>query len=214
MMPPQLPPQLINICDFMQTHGASLHAPMDDDRVNAAINESKVIAELKNNFPFIIEPPRPRHWWDFAVQEADKFYPVNIKITQMKSVADNMNCKLGMYYALTGEIAEFANESSWQIYLRELSKNIKENNKDYYFLVINKSDSCDVILQRLKTLGSLNPSGSNLPFQCVWEHNRQPLARTFEDAKKFLLSNLGKSISLRADIYLQFRHFFPNYLEQ
>lgn len=44
---------------------------------------------------------------------------------------------------------------------------MRENNKDYYFLVINKTNNADIFFNSLKMLYELIPNGNNLPFQCV-----------------------------------------------
>ena len=53
--------------------------------------------------------------------------------------ADNLNCKLGIYYALTGSMLTFDNTIAWDNYFKMLSNNLKENHTNYYFLILNKS---------------------------------------------------------------------------
>ncbi len=162
-------------------------------------------------FGEVIAPPQKRHWWDFAIRENGVLYPVNIKVTEMSPAADNLNCKLGLYYALTGKEPNFANEIRWREFFSNLSDDMSENDRDYYFLVFNKSEPGEVVLANLKGLRTLQPNGNNLPFQCCWKDNRQIKERSFAEAQNFLLECLGESAKLRAQIYLEFKETFPNY---
>jgi len=90
---------------------------------------------------------------------------------------------------------------------------MKENDKDYYFLVINKNDTSDIFVNGLKTLRILQPNGSNLPFQCEWDINKKPKERTYDEAKAFIIKNLFLSIRQRADIYITFNRLFGDYYE-
>jgi hypothetical protein len=46
------------------------------------------------------------------------------------------------------------------------------NKKDYYFLVINKKNSKDIIINSIKGLVILTSNINNLPFQICWNKNR------------------------------------------
>lgn len=206
-----IPTVLLEIRDYICANPVQMTSA-DDGRVASAINEKIVVDKIREHFSSVQEQPSTRHWWDFAVEENDEFYPVNIKLTGERATTDNMNCKLGLYYALTGDIPNFANETPWDAFFSRLVENIRENDKDYYFFVVNKINN-DVFVQGLKTLQTLTPNGNNLPFQCHWESNRDLQPRNFTDARKFLLSALGQSVSLRRNIYIDFHRHFPQYLE-
>lgn len=57
---------------------------------------------------------------DCSFEENNNFYPVNIKVSTTKT-ADNLNCKLEIYYALTGKIPPFSNGVIWEIYFKNLN---------------------------------------------------------------------------------------------
>lgn len=57
---------------------------------------------------------------------------LNIKITTTHTI-DNLNCKLGIYYALTGDIPSFNNGINCDQYFCNLKTNLKENSADAYF---------------------------------------------------------------------------------
>lgn len=199
-----------DICQYLCDKKFDLSCVTSDGRLNAAINESEIISIIQEKFE--INVPRSRAWYDFAIEDGDKFFPVNIKVTDTTH-ADNLNCKLGLYYALTGRKPSFQNEIGWLPFFEELSKNFGyDKNHDYYFLVVNKSNRNDIFCTTLKSLKSLQPNGNNLPFQSRWKDNREPQCRTFESAAEMLLTTLGQSIKLRADVYFNFKRYFPQYV--
>lgn len=112
------------------------------------------------------------------------------------------------YYALTGDEPTLDNGVNWDKYFKELNQNMKENSKDYYFLIINKDDPKDIFATSLKSLQSIVPNGNNLPFQAKWDDNRTPIERSFSEAKSFILSKFEASLKLRADAYLLFKKYF------
>ncbi|WP_033782433.1 hypothetical protein [Helicobacter pylori] len=192
-----IPAQLNEIAEFLRTNPYSLSQPLQDGRLNSSVNEEEILNTIKGHFS--IQLPKAREWWDFGFEENDIFYPVNIKITTTKT-ADNLNCKLGIYYALCGLLPAFNNEIAWEKYFQKLHKDLGKNtNRDYYFLIINKNDPKDIFINSLKGIQTLQPN--NLPFQCKWDNNREIVQRSFMESKNFILSALAESIKLRANIY-------------
>ena len=210
MLQATIPQMLGDMCHYLSARDFSLSHFMSDGRLNAAINEDEVISIIQENFD--ISVPRHRAWYDFAIETESDFIPVNIKVTDTTH-ADNLNCKLGLYYALTGRKPAFQNEIGWLRFFEELHKNFGyDKNHDYYFLIVNKTNHKDIFCTTLKSLKMLQPNGNNLPFQSRWRDNRNLQSRTFEDAADMLLSTLGQSIKLRADIYFNFKKYFPEYV--
>ncbi len=192
-----IPTQLNEIAEFLKTNPYHLSQPLQDGRLNSSVNEEEILNTIKDYFP--IQLPKAREWWDFSFEENKIFYPVNIKTTTTKT-ADNLNGKLGIYYALCGLVPEFDNEIAWEKYFQKLHKDLGKNtNRDYYFLIINKNDPKDVFINSLKGIQTLQPN--NLPFQCKWDNNREIVQRDFNESKNFILSALAKSVKLRANIY-------------
>ncbi|GAA7447566.1 hypothetical protein ckin115_11080 [Helicobacter pylori] len=192
-----VPTQLNEIAEFLRTNPYNLSQPLQDGRLNSSVNEEEILNTIKDYFP--IQLPKAREWWDFSFEENKIFYPVNIKTTTTKT-ADNLNCKLGIYYALCGLVPEFNNEIAWEKYFQKLHEDLGKNtNRDYYFLIINKNDPKDVFINSLKGIQTLQPN--NLPFQCKWDNNRKIVQRSFIESKNFILSALAKSVKLRANIY-------------
>ncbi|WP_187927426.1 restriction endonuclease [Helicobacter pylori] len=202
-----VPTQLNEIAEFLKTNPYNLSQPLQDGRLNSSINEEEILNTIKDYFP--IQLPRAREWWDFSFEENDIFYPVNIKTTTTKT-ADNLNGKLGIYYALCGLLPTFNNEIAWEKYFQKLHKDLGKNtDRDYYFLIINKNDPKDIFINSLKGIQTLQPN--NLPFQCKWDNNRKIVQRNFTESKNFILSALAESVKLRSSIYLKFKEFFGEF---
>ncbi len=204
-----IPTQLNEIAKFLKTNPYNLSQPLQDGRLNSSVNEEEILNTIKHFFP--IQLPKAREWWDFSFEENDIFYPVNIKITTTKT-ADNLNGKLGIYYALCGLLPTFNNEIAWEKYFQKLHKDLGKNtDRDYYFLIINKNDPKDIFINSLKGIQTLQPN--NLPFQCKWDNNREIIQRDFDGSKNSILSTLAESVKLRANIYLAFKEVFGEFFE-
>ncbi len=48
----------------------------------------------------------------------------------------------------------------------------KIDKKDYYFIVINKNNTQEIIINSVKGLTTLTPNINNLPFQVKWNKNK------------------------------------------
>ena len=64
--------------------------------------------------------------------------------------------------------------------------------KDYYFIVLNKMDPKDVIINSIKGLQHLTPNINNLPFQVCWDKNRIFKYENIEIKVKMLIECLKK----------------------
>lgn len=197
-----IPNPISEIRDFLAESTLVLSEDQRDPRTNSAANEDQIIDIIQSNFD--ISRPNMRAWYDFKSDFHGLPLPVNIKVSNFRG-NDNLQCKLGIYHALTGMWPEFPNEISWGSFFAKLSQDYKNDaNTDYYFIVVNKLDATDVVATSLKSLQSLVPNGNNLPFQCNWESNRVSKLRSHSDATKFILDNLRKSCDLRSRISTEF----------
>lgn len=200
---------LEKIVDYLKKIDFDLSQKSRDGRINSAFNEDELLSIIKPKFPNI-EYPKKRDWKDFSFEENGQYIPVNIKITKTDTT-DNLNCKVGIYYALTGKIPSFDNQIDWGNYLKNLRRDITPNNQDYYFLIVNKNDSKDIYTTSLKTIDKIVPNGNNLPFQARWDENKCTINRNFEEARDYLLQTMGKSFKLRSRVYDQFIEYFPEF---
>lgn len=207
-----------------------------DGRLDSAANEDDVIeriVEISHTIPFFtahglkigtpnLESNNNREWYDFAIESIDTslhnlFMPVNVKITDVDGgAADNLSCKLGIFYALTGclpKAVALGNGASWEKFFTKTDECMgKKQNKDYYFLVINKRNTADVFWNSLRRLPTLVENGNNLPFQCKWSENRVSQTRTYFEARDFLLNTLKGSINKREQIGFLFRKYLEKYI--
>ncbi|WP_448530508.1 hypothetical protein [Raineya sp.] len=207
-----LPEKLLDITDFLKKQKITLSEKSDDGRINASFNEKELLNLIQSKFE--VQIPKARAWYDFALETQNTFIPVNIKVSQTTQ-ADNLNCKLGIYYALTGILPDFSNEIPYENYFTKLKVNLQTYiDKDYYFLVVNKNDNQDIFVNSLKCLQEIQPNGNNLPFQCKWDSNRNMVQRNFQEAKDFILKGYAQSLRLRAEAYFTFEQLFPEYFEK
>jgi hypothetical protein len=99
-------------------------------------------------------------------------------------------------YAYTDEILDIHMNKSYEngkmsvlLFNKLKNKQYNRNNKkDYYFIVLNKCDSRDIIINSVKGLSILTPNINNLPFQVNWSKN-----------KLFNYENIHKKIKLFVD---------------
>lgn len=210
-----IPQILTDISKHLSARPFKISAKNQDGRINSAINEDEVLNYLERTFSFgkyKLVRPQARDWFDFAIEGNQDFFPVNIKVT-MTTTTDNLNCKLGIYYALTGLKPSFGNEIGWLSFFEKLKDAFgKHKDKDYYFLIVNKSNLSDVFCSTLKCINNLTPNGNNLPFQSRWQDNHTLVSRSFEDAADYIMNTFATSIKLRSDIYFNFKKYFPQYV--
>ena len=129
---------LIDMVTYLKDKDFDLSTEHSDGRINSVMNEDEIISILSEKFD--IEIPKVREWFDFKIHDE----PVNIKITSLKGI-DNASSKAGVYYAMTG-LSPTKEIVQWEGFLNNLYKNLDlENDKDYYFLVINKNNLNDII---------------------------------------------------------------------
>lgn len=229
---------LDNIVEYCKLQSIELSKSSVDGRINSSLNEQEVIFIIKdyvensewmkeNNLTIgVPNIDNNRCWYDFSIESLDTlennmFMPINIKITKIDGAADNLNCKLGIFWALTGCLPSsvivdnfhLSNGISWEHFFKFLDNKMAVNkDKDYYFLVINKDDTKDIFWSSLKSLKTISPNGNNLPFQCKWKENRERVIRNFIDARDFILTCFKISIEKRETIGVSFRKYIEKYI--
>ena len=227
---------LDTITEIISINKIELSTKLSDGRLNSAKNEDEIIEfllhnkqvnDLLNKHNLLMKTPNlenenNREWYDFCLESKCKmvyniFCPINLKVSLIDKAADNLSCKLGIFYALTGiepSTINLNNGVDWEKFMEALDTYMGENNdKDYYFLVVNKKDTSDVFWNSLKCLEELVPNGNNLPFQCKWDKNRNRIERSEEEARKFILSHLVKSVELRSNIQVSSDKHLKKYIK-
>ena len=177
----RLPLILYQIQKYLKTVDFEFSSQNEDGRINSCIDEDGVITLLTDKFGSKIKKPCIRMWYDILV--FDVMYgwlPVNIKTTTT-TTSDNTGNLAMCVYAYTDDSTidiernkTYENGKMSELLFEKLKtkKYNKNNKKDYYFIVLNKSVKNDVIINSVKGLTLLTPNNNNLPFQVNWGKNR------------------------------------------
>jgi hypothetical protein len=176
----RLPLIMYKIQKYLKTQKFQFSNQNEDGRINSCNDEDEVIKLLVRHFGDKIKKPKIRMWYDILV--FDNMYgwlPVNIKTTTLQT-SDNTGNLAMCVYAYTNEILDIHRDKSYEngkmseILCKKLEKKEYNNNnkKDYYFIVLNKIDANEIIVNSVKGLSVLTPNINNLPFQVNWSKNR------------------------------------------
>jgi len=173
-----LPNSLLTIKCILQKRTINLCKTSDDGRVNSCMDEDEIIRILLEELPNRIYKPKARMWYDILIYDYQYgWLPVNIKTTTTLT-SDNTGNLAMCVYAYTDEQLDlyktYQNGRMSKILIEKLKK--KEynynNKKDYYFVVVNKENNKDIVVNSIKGLTEITPNINNLPFQVCWNKNR------------------------------------------
>ena len=186
----RLPNILCRIQKDLQEEGIKLCTITGQDgRTESCIDETIIIKWLqeKEEYGSRIFKSVPKHWTDMVVYDFQYgLLPVNIKTTTMKT-CDNTGNLAMCVYAYTDEVLDlktkYNNGSMSEILVDKFKKKEYNQNdkKDYYFLVVNKKNPTDVVINSVKGLTTLNPNSNNLPFQVKWNKNQEFCYKPIEE---------------------------------
>ena len=176
----RLPLIMYKIQNYLKLQAFQFSSQNEDGRINSCLDEVEVIKLLNEKFGARIKTPEKRHWYDIlAYDYMYGWIPINIKTTTTLT-SDNTGNLAMCVYAYTDEILDIHRVKSYKngkmsiILFNKLKK--KEynfnNKKDYYFIVLNKTDTSAVIVNSVKGLTILTANINNLPFQVCWNKNR------------------------------------------
>ena len=172
----------------------------DDGRINSFIDENNIIKILYSKYGDRIRIPKIRMWYDILIY--DRVYgwlPVNIKSTTTLT-KDNTGNMAMCVYAYTDEQLDLFTDKTYEngkmslIFIDKI-KNKKYNynfKKDYYFLVLNKKQPSDIIINSVKGLNRIYVNNNNLPFQICWNKNRNYEYNGIKKSVCSLLSSFQK----------------------
>ena len=175
----RLPLIMYQIQNYLQKTDFEFSTNNEDGRINSCTDEDQVTKLLTNRFNNKIKKPEKRHWYDIlAYDNMYGWIPINIKTTTT-TTCDNTGNLAMCVYAYTDEVLDIHNSSyqngNMSVILFDKLKNKKynkNNKKDYYFIVLNKQNPRDVIVNSVKGLTTLTGNINNLPFQVRWDKNR------------------------------------------
>jgi hypothetical protein len=192
----QLPLIMYKIKKYLKLQAFQFSTQNEDGRINSCIDEDEVIKLLIEKFGEKIKKPKIRMWYDIlAFDYMYGWVPINIKTTTTIT-SDNTGNLAMCVYAYTNEILDIHRDKSYEngkmsdiLFNKLKNKKYNTNNKkDYYFIVLNKTDASDIIVNSVKGLTILTPNINNLPFQVCWDKNRT-----------FKYENIKKKIKLFID---------------
>lgn len=176
----QLPLIMYKIKKYLESQSFKFSNKTEDGRINSCIDEDEIIKLLIKEFGEKIKKPKSRMWYDIlAFDYMYGWIPINIKTTTTIT-SDNTGNLAMCVHAYTDEILDIHSYKSYEngkmsVLLFNLLKSKKyntHNKKDYYFIVLNKKDPSDIIVNSVKGLTLLTPNINNLPFQVCWDKNR------------------------------------------
>jgi len=185
----QLPLIMYKIQKHLKSQTFQFSTQNEDGRINSCTDEDGVIKLLFDKFGEKIKKPKKRMWYDIlAFDSMYGWIPINIKTTTTMT-SDNTGNLAMCVYVYTDEILDIHRDKSYEngkmsdILFNKLQnkKYNTSNKKDYYFIVLNKTDSSDIIVNSVKGLTILTPNINNLPFQICWDKNR---SFTYENINK------------------------------
>lgn len=176
----RLPLIMYKIQNYLKLQAFQFSSQNEDGRINSCLDEVEVVKLLSIKFGARIKTPIKRHWYDIlAYDYIYGWIPINIKTTTTLT-SDNTGNLAMCVYAYTNEVLDIHSNKSYDngkmsnILVNKLKN--KEynfiNKKDYYFIVLNKTDSSIIIVNSVKGLTLLTPNINNLPFQVCWNNNR------------------------------------------
>jgi hypothetical protein len=177
----QLPLIMYKIKKYLKLQSFQFSTHNEDGRINSCIDEDGIIKLLIEKFGYKIKKPKIRMWYDIlAFDYIYGWIPINIKTTTTIT-SDNTGNLAICVYAYTNEILDIHRDKTYEngkmsdIFFDKLkNKEYNTNNKkDYYFIVLNKTNANDIIVNSVKGLTILTPNINNLPFQVCWDKNRK-----------------------------------------
>jgi hypothetical protein len=176
----QLPLIMYKIKKYLKLQEFHFSNKNEDGRINSSIDEDEIVKLLIEKFGEKIKKPKIRMWYDIlALDYIYGWIPINIKTTTTLT-SDNTGNLAMCVYAYTDEILDIHRDKSYEngimsdiLFNKLKNKKYNTNNKkDYYFVVLNKRDRSDIIVNSIKGLIILTPNINNLPFQVNWDKNR------------------------------------------
>ena len=194
----KLPLILYLIQSYLQSYQYNCETNNSEGRVNSYIDETNIINILQNKYAMRIRVPKIRNWYDILVHD---FYhgwiPVNIKTTSTITCDNIGNLALCVQSYTDHQLnlqSSYNNGIMSKILLNKLhtqgfNRNIK---KDYYFIVINKTQPNDVIINSIRGLSSIKPNSHNLPFQICWDKNRDYVHERIENKIQIFVNCMKK----------------------
>ncbi len=196
----RMPKIMYKIKHYLKNESFKCSKQTNDGRVNSSLDENEISEKLIGHFGNdVIKKTKCRMWYDIkAFDSVHGWIPVNIKTTSMET-SDNTGNLAMCVYAYTNENLDldksYSNGPMSRLFYTKLLN--KEYNvdlkKDYYFIVLNKNDSQDIIINSVKGISHITPNSNNLPYQICWNKNREYNYECIDVKIEKMISALKKS---------------------
>lgn len=194
----RLPNILYYIQHFLKNNKFNHYDKSDDGRINSCIDEDIIVGLLVKKYSKRIYRPKKRMWYDILIYDyIYEWIPVNIKSTTTTTHDNTGNLAICVYAYTNKDLdlyKSYKNGDMSKILVKKLKKrqyNYKPK-KDYYFIVLNKKNRNDVIINSIKGLTELTPNVNNLPFQICWSKNKKFIYKNINTNIELLLNSLQK----------------------
>lgn len=206
----RMPTIMYVLKQYLQSQQIILSTQNTDGRINSCIDEDTVINILIQKFNDKIKIPKIRMWFDIlAFDIIYGWIPINIKTTTTLT-NDNIGNLALCVYSYTNEMLELNINKTYEngimsniLHNKLKNKNYNINNKkDYYFIVLNKTNTNDIIINSVKGLSVLTSNINNLPFQVCWNKNRIFKYAHINNKIKMFINCLQKSTPSWKEIFL------------
>ena len=190
----RLPIIMYTIQRYLRSVEFTFSQSSDDGRVNSSLDEQTCVDYLSQLLGNRIRLVSIRLWYDILVRDyVYGWIPINIKSSNMMSY-DNVGNLTTCVYAYTNKTISLSKPYNNGAMSEILTKKLKHrrynyvSKRDYYFIVLNKYNSSDIIVNSLKGLISIKSNINNLPFQVCWNKNREFKYEQIEKKIKLLIN--------------------------
>ena len=195
----RLPAILYYVQTLLQQEKVAFSKENADGRINSCMDESTVLRFLQTKIaPENMRIPQKRMWYDVSLKDEEVgWIPVNIKTTTTTTSDNTGNLAMCVQAYTDVELdldktCENGKMSEILIPCLKEGRYNRRENKDYYFLVLNKNAPEDVIINSVLGLSVLTPNVNNLPFQICWNKNREYMPKPIETNIRMFLDCLKK----------------------
>lgn len=203
------PVEIINLRDYLAEQALKWQMSHDGSAQDHSLqNEEVVIRKIRKYFAkydggYILDVPITKKcWYDFRIIPKNSlrdFFPWNIKITtslgnKPDKRGDSACALIAMGFVFTNEPSTWFTETRGRSVYKDrvhmkLVNNKLDMGRDYGFLVVNKEEPSDIVVNSLRYVNPVQVTDlSNLPFQIVWKDNRHPdVSRSFDESYETIM---------------------------
>jgi len=201
----RLPLIMYKLQKCLECNPITFSTTTQDGRVNSSLDEKEIVQRVVKTFGSRIVVSKDRMWYDILALDYIKgWIPINIKTTTTNS-SDNVGNLATCLYAYTNAKMDlhssYDNGKIHEILFKHLKTKSYSRNRDYYFIVLNKTDCKEVIINSIKGLSSLKHNINNLPYQVKWKVNKHFVYKSTEHAVQLYLECMKLTKPTWQEIY-------------